>query len=293
MNWIRLPIFSLFFLLIVGCSESRTQKNSLEQKPIVLVSVAPYLDFVKKIAGDSVVPIPMIPIGANPHLYEPSIKEVEKHQNAALWIYLGESFDKKIYAYFQERGHPIEVVKLAEGLPLIGEERGHCHCHDHEETLDLHIWLSPKLAQIQAEKIAEGLIKILPKETQRFTANLEKLKEELQGIDRQITQTLSEKKGSAILVSHPAFGYFCKDYELVQLSIEVEGKDPLPQHITAILKQAKQLNLQSIILQPQYSNKGAERVAETLGMPTQMIDPYAEDSFQTLLNLADAIADLP
>ena len=80
-------------------------------------------------------------------------------------------------------------------------------------------------------------------------------------------------KGRAILVSHPAFAYFCQDYALVQLSVEVEGKDPLPKDVTEILQKAKNYNIQSVLLEPQYSNKGAELIAQSMHLPTHMVDP--------------------
>ena len=80
-------------------------------------------------------------------------------------------------------------------------------------------------------------------------------------------------EGKAILVSHPAFGYFCQDYHLVQLSIEMEGKEPLPQHVTEILSLAKHYAIQAVLVEPQYSNKGAELIAKRLGLPTHSVDP--------------------
>ena len=84
---------------------------------------------------------------------------------------------------------------------------------------------------------------------------------------KEITALLFSKKGSAILVSHPAFSYFCQDYDLTQLSIEIEGKDPLPQNVTSILKKAREYKVATIIIEPQYSDKGAQLIAECLKLP--------------------------
>ena len=109
-------------------------------------------------------------------------------------------------------------------------------------------------------------------------------------MDQQITALLAPMEGKAILVSHPAFGYFCQDYHLVQLSIEMEGKEPLPQHVTEILSLAKHYAIQAVLVEPQYSNKGAELIAKRLGLPTHSVDPYAENYLENLIAIAQVIS---
>ncbi|MGC2596072.1 MAG: zinc ABC transporter substrate-binding protein [Rhabdochlamydiaceae bacterium] len=288
---IRLILSILIFLPFFSCTKKEEKIKS--GKPTVLVSVSPYAYFVQKIAEDTVDIETLVPAGNNPHIYEATPKEVRRHQNAAVWIYLGESFDKKVLQFFQNTKREILVVDITQGIDLLSnseeEESGHC-CHHHDEGKDLHVWLSPTLAKLQAQKIAAALTSLLPHQQMRFQANLEVFLNELDDLDKQITNLLEPIKGKAILVSHPAFGYFCHDYHLTQLSIETEGKDPLPQHITEILAKAKSYAIQSVLTQPQYSNKGAELLAHTLDLPTHQVDPYAENYSENLLAIAKVIA---
>ncbi len=291
---IRFILFLCLFLPFFSCGKQETPKSG---KPTVLVSVPPYVYFVQKIAKDTVEIETLVPVGANPHIYEATPKDVQRHQNAALWVYLGEPFDKKALQFFQDMKKPIQVVDMAEGTPLLPlcEEEEHAHCchhhHHHDEGKDLHIWLSPRLAKLQAVKIAEALTSLLPAEQKRFEANLQSFIAELDHLDAQITGLLAPMKGQAILVSHPAFGYFCQDYHLVQLSIEMEGKDPLPQHVADIVAKAKSYAIHSVITEPQYSNKGAELIAQSLGLPTHSVDPYAVNFSENLLSIAQVIAE--
>ncbi len=262
----------------------------------MLVSVPPYAFFVHKIAGDAVRVETLIPVGANPHVYEASPKEVERHQRAALWVYLGEAFDHKVLQFFKKNHQPIQILNITQGIELLsicdedGLETEAHHC-THDDGKDLHIWLSPRLAKIQAQRIASALIDLIPDQSEEFKANLQRLLRELDDLDTRIGHILEPVAGKAILVSHPAFGYFCQDYDLIQLSIETEGKDPLPQHITEILRQAKQYSIQSVLIEPQYSNKGAELLAASLHLKTHLVDPYAENYSENLLTIAQVIAE--
>ena len=221
----------LLILLIPLCSCEK-KEGVKDGKPTVLVSVPPYAFFVKKIAQDAVNIEMLIPVGANPHIYEASPKEVQRHQNAALWIYLGEAFDKRVLRFFKDSHKQIQILDVTQGIDLLSvceegdlaREAHHCH-HSHDEGKDLHIWLSPALAKIQAQKIAAALITLLPESEEKFSANLQIFLDELNDLDHQIAQMLNPLNGKAILVSHPAFGYFCQDYHLIQLSIEIKVKN--------------------------------------------------------------------
>ena len=284
---LTLRLFLLLILLLPLCSCKKSENENDEEKPTVLVSIPPYSFFVKKIAGDTVTIETLVPVGANPHIYESTPKEVQRHQNAALWVYLGEMLDQKVRPFFDG----IQIIDVTDGIPLLSLSKDQCQYHTHDEGKDLHIWLSPKLSQIQAKKIAAALITLLPEKKELFIANLQHFLNELDDLDHQIATLLAPMHNKAILVSHPALGYFCKDYHLTQLSIEIEGKEALPQHVTQLLSQAQRYRVQSVLLEPQYSNKGAELIAQSLNLPTHMIDPYAENYAENLLMIAKVIAE--
>ena len=282
---IRITVFLALLFSAASCTKKEEKGN---QKPLVLVSVPPYVYFVNEIAGGLVDVETLVPIGANPHVYEATPKEVQRHRKAVMWVYLGESLDKKVLQFFRETGQQIHIVDVARKVELLSDCEHEEHCH-HGEGADLHIWLSPVLAKQQARNIAGGLARLLPEQKDQIEANLASLLGKLDRLNEEIAALLLPMRGKAILVSHPAFAYFCKDYDLVQLSIEVEGKDPLPQDVTEILRKARSCHVQTVLVEPQYSNKGAELIAESLHLKTHMVDPYAEDYADNLLSIAQVI----
>jgi zinc transport system substrate-binding protein len=275
-----------FLLIVASCQKNTATPNP----PTVLVSVAPYAYFVHKIAGSDFPVHILVPEDSNPHVYEPKPKEVQAIADARLWVRLGDPADQKVYNVFKERNSGMVIADVTQGVPMLSEcdAEGHSHCH--HEGNDLHIWMSPRLAKIQAKTIAEGLITAFPEMSLRFETGLASFLEELDALDQELTLLLKPKENEAILVSHPAFAYFCQDYHLTQLSIEIEGKDPLPQHLTSLIDEAKKLKVTAVLLQPQYSNKGAELIAQELKVTTAMVNPYAEDYVDNLRQIAQIIA---
>ncbi|MFN4174140.1 MAG: metal ABC transporter solute-binding protein, Zn/Mn family [Parachlamydiaceae bacterium] len=249
----------------------------------VIVSVLPHKFFVDKISGKTLEVIVMIPAGASPHTYEAPPKMVLAASQADIWFTIGEGFEKKAIDAIQAN-HALKVVDLRKGLDLI--PAACCHGGD-----DLHIWMSLRLAEIQAKTIARALIEQYPDNKALYEGNLNLFVNELRALDNKISSELAPFKGRTVLVSHAAYGYFCRDYGINQLSIEVEGHEPTPKRTVMLLKEAKKLNISTIFVQPQYSVKGAEIFARNLNARLVALDPYAEDYLKSMEEIANAFKE--
>lgn len=277
----------LFFCACQG-PEKPTRDSS---KPLVLVSIAPYAYFTQKIAGDTVQILSVVPPGVNMHVYEPTIHELTVDQQAAIWFRIGEPFEVRVAEVFQQRNPAMRMVELWKGVDLIeGGHEGCGHSHGGEEAKDMHTWMSPKIALAQSQVIAKALSDLMPENAQIYALNFEALQEELNRLDQAIHTLLNPIAGSAILVSHPAYGYFCREYNLIQLSIECSGKDPRPKDIERIMQQATELKVRIVLTQLGYNNKGAELMAEKLHLPIYRVDPYAKDYVKNMHEIAGLIA---
>jgi zinc transport system substrate-binding protein len=271
----------LVLLLFFSCSKK-------EENHSVLVTIPPYAYFVERITQGRLPVEILVPPGANPHIYEPSPKQVKDILGVKVWFQTGELLEKKVLAVLKEYNPQIRTVDLSEGFALLGHEE--CHHHHCEESHDIHLWMSPKLAQQQARKIAEALIQTFPQEKATFEEGLSSLLRDLEALDQAIGARLKPYAGEAILVSHPAFSYYCQEYGLIQLSVESEGKDPLPQDIARVLEEVQAHPVRVVLTQAQYNNKGAVLIAEKLGLPVHAFDPYSADYVKNLNHLTQLIA---
>ncbi len=258
--------------------------------PYVLVSVAPHKFFVEKIAKETVQVYLMVPAGASSHTYEPTPRQMLTASKGDLWFRIGEPFENRAIQALKSHHPKLEIVDLRQGLDLISTEENSPCCHCCPGAVDLHFWLSPSQAQIQAKTIADALIKTYPAYANFYRTNLEAFQQELKELDGKIRKILDPIHPRHILVSHPAYAYFCRDYSIEQHSIEVEGKDPTPQQMTKLLNLVRKLQLPTVFIQMQYNNKAAKLVAETIGARLIVLDPYSEYYFPTMLEIANAFA---
>ena len=253
----------------------------------VLVTIAPHKYFVEKIAGDTVKTLVLLPVGANAHTFDPTPKQVFAASGADLWFKLGEPFEGQTLAALKSHNSRLQPVELSKDIELLS---GHCSHHKHCSSSDLHYWLSPKAAKIQAKTITDALIRQYPENGKVYTNNYNAFIKELDELDSQVAIILNPLNSRTFFVSHPAYAYFGKDYNLHQISIEFEGKDPSPKQLTKILDKARELQVKTIFLQPQFSNKGAKVVAELIGAKGVMLDPFEENYPKMILDIATKIS---
>jgi zinc transport system substrate-binding protein len=294
----NLLLFCLLFAF-AACQKAPPVTSGPE-RPQILVSIAPYRFLAERVAGPGFEVQTVVPMGANPHSFEPTSQEVARMEKAAIWFCIGEPFEAKIVPVLKRRNPNLVVVDLRKGIPMIAEdEHHHCsdcssnHSHDHnqghhQDHLDRHIWLSPKRAALQVKQMEEALKARFSTE---FRENAETLSRELADLDEEIKNLLHSVQNRAIVVSHPAFGYFCQDYGIEQLSVEFEGKDPRPKQLEKMLHKARAENASVALALPQYNNKGAQRIAEELNVPVAYIDPYSSDYFFMMRQLTHLILE--
>jgi zinc transport system substrate-binding protein len=264
--------FFIFLLLCAGGLQAQIQ---------VLVSIAPQKYLVERIGGDHVSVTVIVPQGANSHTYEPSTKQVLAAQKGDIWFRIGESFENRMLAMMRHT----RVVDQRQGLDLI---QAGCGCCTHDAH-DPHIWLSPRLLKVQAKQIAEMLCEYDHDHAEFFMNNLSKLVEECSLLDQECALMLA--KSTVILVSHPAFGYLCRDYGLKQLSIEMEGREPTPRYVTELITRARSLGVKIVFLQLQHNPKGGKRIAKELRARTVYLDPYVENVLENLRSIAQNFSE--
>lgn len=217
----------------------------------VVASFYPIYDFVQKIGGDRVEVSSIIPLGVEPHDWEPTIQQRLKAESSDMIVYNGAGFEKwieEIDAKFKvDTSEGLELLEgNSEGRDQQTSASGHT---DLNENADPHIWLDPILAKYQIEKIRDGLIKIDPANTNYYNGNAKKFIAELDSLDAFIRSELSNCDKIDFIAFHNAFTYFSNRYGLNQHSV-YEGVSPegdiLPQRLQEIIKLSRELNIDTI-----------------------------------------------
>lgn len=264
-----------------------------ECPPTVLVSIPPYKYIAERIAGDTLKTLLLLPPGADPHSFEPRPRQIVEASCAKLWFQVGEGFEKRVQDSLKGHRPDLVSIDLRNGMDLIsiGPDEAHAHCGHSHDCYDPHLWLSPKIMKRQAAIIADALANTYPEHRTLYWANLRQLQIELDELYFSIQEILEPLQKRIILVSHPAYAYFCRDYKLQQISIEFEGKDPSPKHVTQILQKARSADIHTVFVQVQHSSKGARLIANQLGAKVVELDPLSENYIENMRYIARSFAN--
>lgn len=275
----------------------------------VFVSVVPQKTFVEKVGGDHVQVEALIRPGNDPHTFEPTPRQVVALAEAALFVRIGMPFEEAWMRRILAANPELVVIDAREGIPLRrleDHDHGQDHEHDHhghdhhadpahetahpdQEELDPHVWTSPPLVKVMSEQLRDALSRIDPPRAADYAANQRAFAAELEALDQAIRAELADAADRRFLVYHPAWGYFADTYDLVQVPIEYQGKEPGARSLAALIDQARAEGIQVIFVQPQFSPKAAEQVARAIGGRVESIDPLAADYADNLLRVARLI----
>lgn len=266
-------------------------------KPIIVVSILPEKTFVQKIAKNMVDVTVMVNPGESPHSYEPKASQMVAISKAQLYFSIGVEFEEAWLEKFGSQNPRLKFINIgANILKIMMSEHHHddeAHKEEHHhDGLDPHTWTSPKNVSIMAHTIYKALVELDPKNKKFYKANLSDFVNEIRDTDTQIRNTLKglEPKHK-FMVFHPAWGYFANEYDLTQVAVEVEGKDPKPKEMIAIIEEAIEEKVNVIFTQPEFSDKSAQIIAKEAHISVKKISPLNAEWSQNLINMAKAIVN--
>lgn len=193
---------------------------------------------------------------------------------------------------FEDKEHFLKDLARNNIEPTQTKPKPDGHHHHHHGSVDPHTWTAPGNVKIMAKNIYDALVKADEKNSAYYQKNYESFLEEITQTDKTIKKTFnSMPKGSKFMVFHPSWGYFAKEYDLVQLSIEIEGKEPKPRTLKKIIDTAKKENIKAVFTQQEFSDKSAKALARELNIKVIKETPLAKEWSENLLKMANAIAN--
>jgi len=209
------------------------------------------------VGGDKAEVSSLIPIGIEPHDWEPTAQNVVAVQDADMFIFNGAGFEGRWISQIE----PNFKVDTSKGIQLLeggrgGEHEGEGEGGEQQQLVqqgtavsDPHIWLDPVLAKHQVGVIRDAFVEVDPENASYYRDNAVRYISELESLDASIKSELSSNCTLKDFISfHDAFSYFANRYNLTQHSIH--GVSPegeiLPQRITEIRDLATQLGIDTI-----------------------------------------------
>ena len=294
---IVIPLTSFYVLSQESKSIPSTPQNSKLQ---AISSFYPLYEFSKNIGQDKVDVSLLVPIGVEPHDWEPTIQDVQRIQKSDLIIINGIGFEEWVHD-LEDMGYNGLIVDTSKGIQTIHNEDVESvedDDHHHDEN-DPHIWLDPTLVKIQVKNIANSFTKKDPNNANFYQTNAEKYIDELDELDLKIKNELQYCKKDFIAF-HNAFTYFSEQYGLNQLTIINSLQphlEPSAKTLESVINTAKKLDIKIIFSEETADPRTSQVIADELGGKVLTLSPieigndlsYIERMTQNLNNLKESL----
>ncbi len=286
--------------------------------PHVVTSIKPIDDLVRAVMDGVGEPTRLIPPGSSPHTYALKPSERQAAEKADIFIWIGPSVETSLDKVTQVLPKTTIVITLSQQPDMLllparsggdwerkpratpHQHAAHADQHQHDTTLDGHIWLAPTNAKVIARTTAEALSTRDPEHAARYQANAERALQRLNTLNEQLKTELTPVQNKPFIVFHDAYQYFEHSFDLRAAGSIMVSADSMAsaKRISEMRNKIKTLGATCVFSEPQFEPKLVATLVEGTHARTGVLDPLGaklpagmEGYEQLLHKLAGSLAD--
>ena len=277
-------------VILAGCKgtpqkQADSGKASRTEKPAVTVTVtiSPYKYFVDQIAKGKVDVNVMVSNGNNPETYEPYAQQMMELSKSALYLKVGSiGFEQTWMKKLQDNAPDMKVIDTSVGIKPAKTPGG---------NIDPHVWMSCSNARIIASNILKALCELEPKNKAFFEKNYQSLLSIIDKRDSTIKESFKKDPDLVrkFVIYHPILTYFARDYQLEQLAIEEEGREPSASQLKSLIERARKEKIKFCLIQAEFANRNTTTFINESHTKPMNINPLQGDWNRAMQEAAAAV----
>ena len=267
-----LVLLLLAFVGLAACSSQKSSTDTGSSKLNVVATNSIIADITKNIAGDKINLHSIVPVGQDPHEYEPLPEDVKKTSQADLIFYNGINLETGGNAWFTKL---VENAKKKENKDYYAVSEGvdviYLEGQSEKGKEDPHAWLNLENGIIYAQNIAKRLSEKDPANKETYEKNLKAYVEKLSALDKEAKEKFNnipeEKK--MIVTSEGCFKYFSKAYNVPsayiwEINTEEEGT---PDQIKSLVEKLRKTKVPSLFVESSVDDRPMKTVSKDTNIP--------------------------
>ena len=234
---INLLLLILVVVVIVFAFKDKVNSNveignSSDGKLKIITTLFPEYDFVKQVVGDKADVELILKSGVETHNFEPTAIDILNINSSDLFFSLGEELEPWTKEVANSAENKEKIIDLSTNVNIMAKdalEEHHEHVHEHDKSLDSHIWLSLSNAKIMIDTIAQNVSKIEPENAEFYKTNAENYKKEIDKLDKEFREIFKDKNITLAFGGEFAYAYFINEYDVNFISVYTNcghGEDP-------------------------------------------------------------------
>lgn len=272
-KWLQTSLACVFVIgLLAACSKEGGTSETTNDKVQAIATFSIIHDIVTEIGGDLVDVHSMVPIGTDPHEYDPLPEDIKKASNADVLFYNGLNLEGGEQGWFfklvenvnADDNKVFELMKGIEPLYLTSAD-------GNEKEVNPHAFLDPNVVIQMTENARDALIEVDSDNQAKYEENADKLLDQLQALDQDYQTKIAEipEENRVLVTSERAYQYMAKRYGLEEGFIwEIDTEENgTPAQIKALVKFIQDHKVPALFVETNVDGRPMETVSNETGIP--------------------------
>ena len=221
MTRIGLIALSTIFLAccLTACNSQQHAITAIDNPPaIIIASNYPLFYFAERLTDDSFIIQLPVPSDGDPAFWQPNEQDISTMQQADAVLLNGATYEKWLPTVSLPSSVLVDTsTSFSNEFIQLAVTDSHSHGADGEHShagTAFTTWLDMSKAEVQANKVAETLIRLRPENETAIKQNLAELSSELQALDSALKDITTNADDHLVLASHPVYDYLAHRYQL-------------------------------------------------------------------------------
>lgn len=244
----------LFAVFLSACAPSAPAAHS--GLPRVIAAETFLADIAQNVAGDRLIVESLLPVGMDPHEFQPTPQDAIRLTQSDVIILNGAGYETWMARSVVFPSDAL-VITASDGVARQGD--------------DPHMWMDVHNVQSYVANIRDGLIKADPAGASTYTANAEAYAAHLQQLDSDIHTQVSAIPADKrmIVTNHESLGYFASAYGFTISGAVLPGVGsdaaPSAKQVAALIGKIRAAAVPAIFLDVSEKTHLAQQVASETG----------------------------
>jgi ABC-type Zn uptake system ZnuABC Zn-binding protein ZnuA len=280
----KILLLTLLFLLLASvlaaCAQPGSEGPAAGDGRLQVVATTTIVgDVVSQVGGEQIDVHVLLPVGADPHSFDPTPQDIAKVADADLVFANGAGLESFLDPLIESAGAADRMVKVSEGIELRQLSGGTTEAdhndsedHDQQSGLDPHTWTDPNNVMVWVENIQQALSKQDPANAESYAANASAYTAELKSLDTWIREQVAQvpQDRRMIVTDHTLLGYFADEYGFTQVGALIPGystlAEPTAKDLADIEDAIRNQSVPAVFVGNTVNPALAERVAQDTGV---------------------------
>ncbi|MBN2390623.1 MAG: zinc ABC transporter substrate-binding protein [Anaerolineae bacterium] len=273
-RWLWIGVILVVVTMVSACAGTPAARGD---KLNVVATTTIVGDVVKQVGGDTVVLTVLLPVGTDPHTFDPSPQDMATVADAGVVFANGAGLEAFLDRLLENAGGDADVIHVSEGITFIetehhkDEEESDADEHAHE-GVDPHTWTDPNNVLQWVDNIEAALVRLDPAHAADYKANAEAYRAQLRDLDAWVREQVGAipAENRKLVTDHETFAYFAQRYGFEQVGAIVPGystaAQPSAQDLAGLEDHIKTYGVKAVFVGSTVNPALAQRVAEDTGV---------------------------